>query len=106
MKEIDWVVMPSIWWENSPIVIQEAFSFGRPLVVSGMGGMAEKVQDGVNGIHVRPNDPQSLADGLMRAALSERMWTDCSANIKNPPNISQTVNQVVDIYRKLLAKSP
>ena len=43
MSEIDWVVVPSRWWENSPLVIQEAFMHGRPVICSGIGGMAEKV---------------------------------------------------------------
>lgn len=45
MSSIDWVVVPSIWWENSPLVIQEALGFGRPVLVSDLGGMAEKVKD-------------------------------------------------------------
>jgi len=28
MKQVDWMIVPSIWWENSPIVIQEAFAHG------------------------------------------------------------------------------
>ena len=43
MAEIDWVVVPSRWWENSPLVIQEAFMHGRPVICSDIGGMAEKV---------------------------------------------------------------
>lgn len=61
MAEIDWVVMGSIWWENSPLVIQEAFKYGRPLICPDLGGMAEKVQDGISGLHYRPRDPVSLS---------------------------------------------
>ena len=43
MRSIDWVVMGSVWWENSPVVIQEAFKFGRPVICPDIGGMAEKV---------------------------------------------------------------
>ncbi len=53
MQSIDWMIMPSIWWENSPIVIQEAFFHGRPIICSNIGGMAEKIADGVNGLHFR-----------------------------------------------------
>lgn len=52
MGGVDWVVVPSIWWENSPMVIQEAMVHGRPLLVSDIGGMREKVRDGVDGHHV------------------------------------------------------
>ena len=61
MAEIDWVVVPSRWWENSPLVIQEAFLHGRPVICSDIGGMAEKVTDGVDGLHFRVGDPRSLA---------------------------------------------
>jgi glycosyltransferase involved in cell wall biosynthesis len=40
----DWVIIPSIWWENSPVVIQEAISLGRPVVGSNIGGMKEKIE--------------------------------------------------------------
>ena len=56
MAEVDWVVVPSLWWENSPLVIQEAFLHGRPVICSDIGGMAEKVTDGVNGLHFRAGD--------------------------------------------------
>ena len=56
MAEIDWVVVPSIWWENSPLVIQEAFLHGRPVICSDIGGMAEKVRHGVDGLHFRVGD--------------------------------------------------
>ncbi len=48
MTASDWIVVPSIWWENSPIVIQEARMAGRPLLCSDIGGMAEKVSPGVD----------------------------------------------------------
>ena len=64
MATVDWIVMPSIWWENSPVVIQEASCIGRPPIVSDIGGMAEKVRDGVDGLHFRAGSPEDLADRL------------------------------------------
>ena len=61
MADLHWVVVPSIWWENSPLVIQEAFFHRRPMICSDVGGMAEKVRDGVDGIHFRVGDAYSLA---------------------------------------------
>ena len=74
MEEVDWVIVPSIWWENSPLVIQEAFMYGRPVICSDIGGMAEKVTDGVNGLHFRRADPDSLAETMHRAATEEGLW--------------------------------
>ena len=67
INSVDWMIMPSIWWENSPIVIQEAFFHGRPLICSNIGGMAEKITDGVNGLHFRVGSPEDLADRMAQA---------------------------------------
>jgi glycosyltransferase involved in cell wall biosynthesis len=67
MRSVDAVIVPSIWWENSPIVIQEARRNRVPVLCSNVGGMAEKVRDGVDGIHF----PVGSALGL--AALLENI---------------------------------
>jgi glycosyltransferase involved in cell wall biosynthesis len=71
MRRSGWVCMPSIWWENSPMVIQEAKRAGVPLIVSGIGGMAEKVREGLDGLHVRPGSPRDWAEALIAAAEPE-----------------------------------
>jgi glycosyltransferase involved in cell wall biosynthesis len=68
MRRSGWVAMPSVWWENSPMVIQEAKRAGVPLIVSGIGGMAEKVREGQDGLHVRPGEPRAWAAALIAAA--------------------------------------
>jgi glycosyltransferase involved in cell wall biosynthesis len=68
MAQCDYVLVPSTWWENSPLVIQEAFATGRPVICTGIGGMAEKVRDGVNGFHVSRNNPADLVRVMMRSA--------------------------------------
>src|SRR5438067_2451574 len=74
MRDIDWVVVPSIWWENSPLVIQEAFLHGRPVICSNVGGMAEKVDNGVNGLHFRVGGPVLLAQVIREAANTPGRW--------------------------------
>ena len=54
---VDCAIMPSIWWENAPLVIQEAQGQDCPVITSNIGGMAEMIEDGVNGLTVPPNDP-------------------------------------------------
>ena len=64
-------MVPSIWWENSPLVIQEAFLHGRPVICSDIGGMAEKVDHDVNGLHFPVGDPDALARTIQRAAIDQ-----------------------------------
>jgi len=71
MAECDYVIVPSTWWENSPVVIQEAFATGRPVICSGIGGMAEKVQDNLSGIHFRVGDHIDLTHVIDKAANAE-----------------------------------
>lgn len=64
----DWAVLPSLWWENSPLVLLEARQAGLPVICSGIGGMAEMVRHGVTGLHVPPGDPHALAEAMLAAA--------------------------------------
>ena len=64
MRAMDWVVVPSIWWEVGPIVIEEAAIAGRPVLCSDIGGMAEKVRPGENGLQFRTNSVDDLATKL------------------------------------------
>lgn len=66
MAECDWVVIPSIWWENSPVVIQEAIRFGRPLIGANIGGMKEKIEN-IAGLTFEARNAASLADTMMNA---------------------------------------
>jgi glycosyltransferase involved in cell wall biosynthesis len=68
MRDCDYVLMASRWWENSPVVIQEAYACGRPLIVPGIGGMKEKIVDDVTGLHFRPGDSGDLVRAFDRAA--------------------------------------
>jgi glycosyltransferase involved in cell wall biosynthesis len=72
MRSVGWVVVPSIWWENSPVVIQESKRAGTPLIVSDIGGMAEKTAPGVDGLHFKRGSPVDLARVMLDAAHPAR----------------------------------
>ncbi len=101
MAEIDWVVMPSIWWENAPLVIQEAFQHRRPPIVSGIGGMAEMVRDGVDGLHVRPGDPAALAAALRRAMDETGLWQRLVHGIPEQPSLAECAHRHLALFDSL-----
>jgi glycosyltransferase involved in cell wall biosynthesis len=103
MRDVDWVVVPSIWWENSPLVIQEAFMSGRPVICSDVGGMAEKVTDGLNGVHFRVGDPANLAAAIRKAVQSPETWNEMRAGIPPIYRLGDQVAKLRDLYEKLLA---
>jgi glycosyltransferase involved in cell wall biosynthesis len=83
MAECDYVLVPSIWWENSPVVIQEAYAAGRPVICTGIGGMAEKVVPGVTGLHFRRNDAGDLAQ-VMQSAADPALLAKLQAGLPRP----------------------
>jgi glycosyltransferase involved in cell wall biosynthesis len=70
LDECDWVIIPSIWWENSPVVIQEAIAHGRPLIGANIGGMKEKIE-GIAGLTFEARSSSSLATKIQQAMEPE-----------------------------------
>jgi glycosyltransferase involved in cell wall biosynthesis len=99
ISQVDWVIVPSIWWENSPLVIQEAFHFDRPIICSDIGGMAEKVENGVNGLHFRANDATSLAAVIERAARDPALWERLREGIRPVYRMDSHVGELLRLYR-------
>ncbi|MBI1390184.1 MAG: glycosyltransferase [bacterium] len=66
LSESDALIVPSIWFENSPITIHEAFLSRKPVITSRFGGMADLVRDGENGLLFDVGDADQLARQLRR----------------------------------------
>jgi glycosyltransferase involved in cell wall biosynthesis len=103
IREIDWVVIPSTWWENSPVVIQEAFLHGRPIITSDIGGMAEKVRHNVNGLQFRAGSAESLVDRLTEALRNRELWDRLRTRIPRPLSSVAAAEQHVALYEQLLS---
>lgn len=75
MRSVDWIVVPSTWWENSPLVIQEARVAGVPVLAANIGGMREKVIDEITGRHFMAASALDLANKI-EAIIDEdpREW--------------------------------
>jgi glycosyltransferase involved in cell wall biosynthesis len=105
LSAVDWAVVPSIWWENSPLVIQEAMAHRRPVICSNIGGMAETVEDGVTGLHFSVGDPYSLAETIRRGAGDPELWDTLRAQITGPHPMDQHLDTLADMYLELLDRT-
>lgn len=100
---IDVVVVPSIWEENAPLVVEEAFLARRPLLVSDHGGLAERVRQGIDGLRVTPNDPAALAaamEAMLDSSLRERLG-------RTPPPVpspAEHARAMVEVYERARAR--
>lgn len=100
MRACDYVVLPSLWWENSPVVIQEAYAARRPVLASGLGGLAEKVVDGTTGMHFRVGSADSLLSA-MQAAASPEIWAKFRETLPVPRNAVETARLHLDLYASM-----
>jgi glycosyltransferase involved in cell wall biosynthesis len=98
MGRIDWCVVPSVWREAFGLVVSEAWTFGRPVIASNIGGMAERVRDGGNGLHFPAGDARALAETIRRAATEEGLWARLAAGIRPPPERDAMVADFLEVY--------
>ncbi|PTW44158.1 glycosyltransferase family 4 protein [Rhodovulum kholense] len=104
MRDADWMIIPSTWWENAPVVIQESFFHGRPIIASDIGGMAEKVRHGVDGLHFKVSNADSLAETMTQAILQPRLWDRLHAGIRPPTTADEAGARHAELFGKLLAR--
>ena len=105
MRSAHAVMAPSIWWENSPLVIQEALLNRRPVITSDIGGMAEKVRNGLDGFHFQAGSAHSLAALIKRLAEAPDTLLNLQSTMAVPPTLRETVRTTMRLYRKLLQAS-
>jgi glycosyltransferase involved in cell wall biosynthesis len=104
MADADWVIVPSIWWENAPLVIQEAFHHKRPVICSGIGGMAESVRKGIDGMWFRSGDAVHLSE-KMEAALDPDLWNRMVSGIEKPRTMQQAAEDHLALYRQVMTEA-
>lgn len=79
LRDIDLLVIPSRWYENSPLVLLNALASSTPVLVSDVAGMTEFVEEGVNGVSFRRNSVDSLHAALESLVLSPERLTAMSS---------------------------
>jgi glycosyltransferase involved in cell wall biosynthesis len=103
LKDIDILVIPSIWYENTPLVLYSALAAKVPVLVSNQGGLTEIVKEGRDGYYFTANDAESLSKQLQRfiddKALADRISQMMPDNIRT---VSDYIDDVELIYQNLL----
>jgi glycosyltransferase involved in cell wall biosynthesis len=101
MGGMDAVLVPSIWWENSPVVIQEAFRNNRPVLCSDIGGMAEKVRDGIDGYHFSVGSGLELSYLLIRLHDDRALLKALRQTMRVPPTAADVLDDHLSLYAAL-----
>ncbi|MBK7749506.1 MAG: glycosyltransferase [Candidatus Obscuribacter sp.] len=101
-EELDVLVVPSRWYENTPLVMQSALATRTPLIVTDLGGMSELVKDGENGLLFKLNDYHSLAQKLALVLNKRSELTKYMSNIKPERTVADMVNDIESVYTTVM----
>jgi glycosyltransferase involved in cell wall biosynthesis len=99
--QMDVLAVPSLWPENSPLVIHEAFQAGLPVVGSRLGGTADLVADGTNGLLYEAFSAADLAAALRRLLEEPGLLDRLAAGVPAVKSIDQDAGDWEERYRRL-----
>lgn len=108
LQECRFVVVPSIWYENFPYVMMEAYSRGKAVIGSDKGGIPEYIEHGETGFVFPSHDSEILANYIrilwndpeksLKMGLSAKQFAD------NNFNDSTFYQRLMQIYQKVTGK--
>jgi len=101
-SQIDALVVPSLWPENSPLVIHEAFQAGVPVVGSRLGGTAELVHEGVSGLLYEAFSAAALAAAIRRLLDEPDLLPRLAAGVPPVKAIGQDAAEWQQVYQGLV----
>ncbi|MFT7670215.1 MAG: glycosyltransferase involved in cell wall biosynthesis [Planctomycetota bacterium] len=101
LRKTDLLVMPSLWFENQPLIILEALAAKTALCVSNLGGMAELVEEGKSGFGFPVGDAGALAK-IMQSVIEEPAQLDALYTEQVAiPTVANQLDEIESVYREL-----
>lgn len=98
LADLDVFVLPTLWYEVSPLTIQEVFAVGVPIIASRIGAMPEKIHDGIDGLLFPPGDAQALSTILERLWQDRELLRHLESGIQPVRTIEDQVNAIETVY--------
>lgn len=106
IKQSRLIVMPSIWYENNPISILEAFALGKPVLGADLGGIPELVQDGQTGFLFKNGQSSDLIkiikNNYFNTELIQKMSQNCRQFVVENCQGSVHLKQIEAVYKNLI----
>jgi len=102
LSNIDVLVVPSLLPEAFGLVVSEAFSAGRPVIVFDSGALSELVENGVNGFVVERKDSKSLAEAMQKFVDNPDLIIEMSNRIPPVKTIQEYADELETVYSKVV----
>jgi len=103
-RQFDVLVVPSLWLENSPLVIHEAFMAGVPVVGANIGGIADLVTDGGSGLLYEPASPPALRSALNRLIGEPDLLSRLAMGLPKVKSMAQDATEWERTYEEILGR--
>jgi glycosyltransferase involved in cell wall biosynthesis len=106
LRQYDFLVVPSQWMETGPMVVLEAFAAGVPVIGSKLGGIAEIVRHGVDGLLIEHNSVGGWAETLRRVTEDAALRAHLKAGVDLPRTSVEVARDMLALYESLLGSWP
>jgi len=100
LSEMDFIVIPSQWHENSPLILLCALASHTPVIVSDVAGLTEFVEEGKNGYRFQRGNVDELERVLRRILDEPSLLQKMSVTTDYPRTTRMMVQDVVEIYKE------
>ena len=102
----DAFVLPSLW-EGLPLTLLEAWSARLPVIVTNVGGISDICVDEGNGLIVRPKNPESIAEAMLRLIEDEELRRGLGKNgeelARRDFSFDNVVMSTLNLYEEIIA---
>ena len=101
LSRIDVLVVPSVWYENAPLVVYAALAAGVPVVATDLGGLSETISHGRNGLLFEPADAADLARQLRRLVDEPGLLAALREGAHGARSVVDSVDEFLELYESL-----
>ena len=110
LRKLDVMSVPATYDEPKGVSLLEAMACGVPLVQPRRGSFTEIVENTGGGLLVRPDDPQSLAEGILRIVRNKKLAEELSANgfrgVREQYSAANMADRVLEAYEGVICPAP
>lgn len=105
LSDYDLLAVPSQVLETGPRVVLEAFTAGIPVIGSNLGGIAELVRPGIDGLLLDPRSVEGWGEALEAICENRALLPTLRSGIQAPRNIRHVSDDMQFVYSRVLCSS-
>ena len=110
LRKLDVMAVPATYDEPKGVSLLEAMACGVPLVQPRRGSFTEIVENTGGGLLVQPDDPRTLAEGILKIVQDKRLAEELSANgfrgVREQYTAANMADRVLEAYESVICPAP